>query len=189
MHDTVHSQAKPSGRFVLRISPGMHALLRDAAAGAGLSLNDFCARKLAAPGVVEGPAFEVVRRATEQFGKDLLGIVVFGSWARDELTEGSDVDMLVVVEAHVAIVRGLYRSWDERGVEWEGRRVEVHIVHAPEPASLPSGLWAEAALDGLVVFERGFELSRRLAGIRRRIAEGDILRRHAHGRPYWVTAR
>lgn len=180
------ARAELSGRFVLRISPGVHGALRAAAAEAGLSLNDYCARKLAAPGVVAGPAFEVVHRAAEQFADALVGIVAFGSWARDELTEESDVDLLIVVQPTVSIVRGLYRPWDERPISWEGRAVEVHIVHLPGPADDPSGLWAEAATEGLVLFECGLELSRRLVDIRKLIAAGGMSRRHVHGQPYWV---
>ena len=176
-----------SARFVLRVSPKLHAILRSSAARADLSLNDYCVRKLAAPGAIETPVFEVVERATAQFGEDLVGIVVFGSWARDELTEGSDVDLLVVVDPAVRIVRSLYRAWDEIPSSWDGRSVEAHIVHPPDPGVMPSGLWAEAALEGVVLFERGFEVSRRLIEVRKRIAGGEVSRREAHGQPYWVT--
>lgn len=187
MNDTIEGRG-PSGRFVMRVSPGLHGILRDSAARAGLSLNDYCVRKLAAPGTVDTPVFEVVDRATAQFGGDLVGIVAFGSWARDELTEQSDVDLLVVVEQGVVLARSLYRPWDEARVTWEGRPVEVHIVHLPQRDEAPSGLWAEAALEGLVLFERGFDLSRRLIDVRRRVASGEVFRRQAHGQPYWVTA-
>jgi hypothetical protein len=190
MHMASTSRADgPSGRFVLRVSPGLHGVLRASAARAGLSLNDYCVRKLAAPGVLESPVFEVVERATAQFGDGLVGIVAFGSWARDELTEQSDVDLLVVVEPSVGIVRSLYRPWDEGPIAWEGRPVEVHIVHPPEQEETPTGLWAEAALEGLVLFDRGFELSRRLSEVRRRIAAGEVARHVAHGQTYWVTPR
>jgi len=164
----------------------LHGILRSSAARAGLSLNDYCVRKLVAPGLIETPVFEVVERATAQFGEGLMGIVAFGSWARDQLTEQSDVDLLLVVDPSIGIVRSLYREWDELQVTWEGRPVEVHIVHPAEPDGTPSGLWAEAALEGLVLFERGFELSRRLIDVRNRIAGGEVSRRQAHGQPYWV---
>lgn len=187
MSDTKMGARAPSGRFVLRVPPAVHGILRSAAARAGLSLNDYCVRKLVAPGVVETGLFEVVERTTAQFGESLVGIVVFGSWARDELTEGSDVDLLVVVDPAVRIVRSLYRPWDESPLTWEDRPVEVHLVHLPELEETPSGLWAEAALEGLVLFERGFEISRRLVDVRKRIVGGEVARREAHGQPYWVV--
>jgi predicted nucleotidyltransferase len=186
MDDTTVRAHAPSGRFVLRVSPELHGILRRSAARAGLSLNDYCVRKLMAPGAIETPVLEVVERATAQFGEDLVGIVVFGSWARDELTERSDVDLFVVVDPSVRIVRSLYRVWDEFPTTWEGRPVEVHIVNPPEPEETPSGLWAEAALEGLVLFERGLEVSRRMIEVRKRIAGGEISRRRAHGQSYWV---
>ena len=186
MSDIIPSQ-RPSGRFVLRISPGLHAALREAAREAGLSLNDYCARKLAHPVVeVTGPATDVVLRALERFGAALVGIVAFGSWAREEAADGSDVDLLVVVDDKVSIVRDLYRAWDEAPLEWDGRPVEVHFVHDPKPDEPPTGVWAEAALDGVVLFERDLSLSRRLANVRRRIVAGELARRRVHGQPYWV---
>jgi len=50
----VRSSGTLFGRFLLRISPGLHAALREAATAQGLSLNDYCARKLAAPASSSG---------------------------------------------------------------------------------------------------------------------------------------
>lgn len=177
----------PSGRFVLRIEPELHAVLKEAAREAGLSLNDYCTRKLIAPGAnVAGPGAEVLERAASRFGPSLVGVVAYGSWVRGEAADGSDVDVLVVVDATVEVVRELYRAWDEEPLWWEGRPVEVHFVRLPEAAEPLSGLWAEAALDGVVHFERGLVVSRRLASMRRRLVAGDITRRRVHGQPYWV---
>jgi hypothetical protein len=181
----------PSGRFVIRLSPGLHAALRGAAAQAGLSLNDYCARKLAAPvGDLAplGGAIDAVRRAADLFGPALVAVALFGSWARAEAADGSDIDLLVVLEPGVALTRGLYRAWDEAPIVWEGRRVEPHFAHLPGPGKAVAGLWAEVAVDGVVVFERGLQLSTRLARVRRDIASGRLLRRVAHGQPYWTGA-
>ena len=62
----------------------------------------------------------------------------------------------------------------------------MHLVHPIEPAQELSGTWAEAATDGIVLCDRGFELSRQLVGARQRIAAGELVRRVAHGQPYWV---
>jgi hypothetical protein len=50
-----------------------------------------------------------------------------------------------------------------------------------------TGLWAEAALDGVVLFERGLVVSKRLAAVRRDIVAGRLVRRLAHGQPYWAA--
>jgi hypothetical protein len=92
----------------------------------------------------------------------------------------------VVVEESVALTRELYRTWDEHPVSWDGRRVEVHFVHLPRPGIVVAGVWAEVALDGVVLFERAFHVSRRLSEVRRDIVEGRIVRKVAHGQPYWA---
>ncbi len=142
-----------------------------------MSLNEYCARKLAAPGPpAVGPASQVVGRAAEQFGDQLLGVLAFGSWARGEAREDSDVDVLVVVDPSVPIVRKLYHAWDEQTFLWEGRRVEVHIVHPPTRDEPPTSLWSEAALDGVILFDPTFDLARRLSDARHMIVSGATLR-------------
>jgi hypothetical protein len=181
--------ARPSGRFVLRIDPGLHAALRRAARDAGLSLNDFCARRLAAPSLVSAlpPEFgAAVRRATELFGDDLVAVAAFGSWTRGELRAGSDVDLLVVLEPQVRLDRRLYRRWDEQPIEWGGRAVEPHFAHLPAADARVAGVWAEVAIDGIVLFERDFRLSAQLVRVRHEIVSGRLVRRVSHGQPYWV---
>lgn len=181
--------APASGRFVLRIPAGLHASLREAARAAGVSLNEYCARKLAAPlgALAEfGDASRVVERAADLCGDDLIGVVAHGSWARDELRDGSDVDVLVVVRPSKKIDRDLYRQWDEQPLEWEGRPVDAHFVTLTESDDQPGALWAEAALDGVVLFERGLSVSSRLARVRRDIADGRLVRQFSHGHPYWA---
>lgn len=177
----------PSGRFLLRIEPGLHAALRRAADRAGLSLNEYCARKLAGGGVGIGdPGWQAVERAGAVVEGRLAGVAVYGSWARGEPTETSDVDILVVVDPSTPISRGLYRRWDEEPVRWEGRRVEPHFVHLPPRGQGPTGTWAEVALDGIVLFDRDLVLSRRLVEFRKLILNGSMARREIHGQPYWV---
>ena len=73
-------------------------------------------------------------------------------------------------------------------LEWAGRPVEAHFAHLPPVGQIVAGLWAEVALDGIVLFERGLGVSARLGAIRRDIAAGRIVRREAHGQAYWTTA-
>jgi hypothetical protein len=188
--DTCGREELPSGRFVLRLDPTLHAALRKAAARAGLSLNEYCVRKLASGGIGLGaPGWQAVERAAAVVGGSLVGVAIYGSWAREELAEGSDVDVLVVLEDATPITRALYRRWDEEPVSWEGRRVEPHFVHLPQRGGLPSGTWAEVALDGIVLFDRDLTISRWLTGLRKLILDGSLERRKAHGQPYWVEAR
>lgn len=180
---------KASGRFVLRLPPGLHAALRQAAAGAHLSLNDYCVRRLAAPlgslTVLRGAA-AVVARAAALLGADLVGAVAYGSWARGEASDASDVDVLVVIAGRVRLTRALYRVWDEAPVVWDDRPVDPHFVVLPPASERVGGVWAEAAIDGIVLFERGLLVSRRLVQVRRDILAGRLVRRFVHGQPYWA---
>ena len=183
------SRQPPSGRFVLRLDPGLHAALRHAARDAELSLNDYCARKLAAPvgcADVRGDLGAALARALELFGGDLLGAAVFGSYARGELTDTSDIDLLLVVAPGIRLGRDLYRRWDQSPLSCDGRSLEPQIVHMPPDAEIVAGLWAEIALDGIVLFDRSHRLSARLARVRRDIVAGRIVRRLAHGHPDWI---
>ncbi|MFQ5745049.1 MAG: nucleotidyltransferase domain-containing protein [Acidobacteriota bacterium] len=75
-------------------------------------------------------AAAVVERAASLFGGALVGVAVFGSWARDELDEDSDVDLLVVVDDRVRITRQRYRHWDRSPLYWGGRIVVPHVAGA-----------------------------------------------------------
>ena len=178
-----------SGRFVLRLDPGLHAELHREAAMRGISLNAHCVQRLAVPAGLspglEGAA-DTVRRAGELMGESLVGIVVFGSWARGETADTSDVDMLIVVDGVIPITRALYRRWDEEPVAWSGRPVDPHFVHLPPERRAPSGLWAEVAIDGIVLHDPRFRLFPRLAAVRRALAEGRLRRRTVHGTGYWT---
>lgn len=183
-YDTTH----PSGRFVLRIDPDLHASLREAAGAAGVSLNRYCASRLASPEASRDPAaVAVVQRAGSILGESLMGVVAFGSWARGEEQANSDLDVLLVVGEEVPIARGLYRSWDDGPVlAWDGHEVTPHFVHLSSGSEGVSGLWAEVALDGLVLLERELAVSRYLADVRRRILRGELSFRVAGGQSYWV---
>jgi len=190
MNDTVSSgNSAPSGRFVLRIDPALHAALREAANASGLSLNEYCTRKLVVPGGdVQDPVADVVIRSASAVGEAFLGVVGFGSWARGEMASSSDVDLLVVIESDLPVTRRLYRDWDRNPLWWESHRVEPHFVHLPEDSRAVSGLWAEAAADGIVLFDRDFTIARWLGEVRRQIAAGRLVRRESNGHPYWVEA-
>lgn len=156
-----------------------------------MSLNDYCARTLAVP---SGNAAElrsasgVVQRAAELFGEALVGVAAYGSWTRGEAARHSDVDVLVVLEPRIEITRALYRRWDAVPIAWETHPVEPHFVHLLAPDGRASGLWAEVAVDGIVLFERRLRLSMALVRVRRDILAGRLVRRMVHGQPYWAEA-
>lgn len=186
MGDIAKGMESASGRFVLRLEPELHARLRGEAAAAGWSLNEYCARKLALPlPVVSDPASAVVTRAWQVLGRKLVGVLAFGSWVRAEAMTGSDVDVLLVVEPGTRVTRALYRNWDAQPLTWDGRPVDAHFVALPSTAEGASGLWAEAAVEGVVLSDPAYRIAQLLAAVRRRIAAGEIVRGVAHGQPYW----
>lgn len=73
----------------------------------------------------------MVARAASLSGKTLQGVVVFGSWARDELAADADVDVRPVVDRQVAKTRDLYRSWNREPLPRRFRKADVHIENAP----------------------------------------------------------
>lgn len=176
-----------SGRFVLRIDPDLHATLRRSAQRLGVSLNDLCAERVGVPATHGGgPGAAVVARAASLFGDTLCGVAAYGSWARDDLAPDSDVDVLVVVDRHVAITRDLYRGWDLEPMRWDGRAVDAHFAHQVTTSSGVPGMWMDVAIDGVVLYDRDLELSRRLVELRARVASGHVVRHYVHGHPYWV---
>jgi len=180
-----------SGRFLLRIGARLHERLQGAARSRGVSLNELCVRRLSVPGpslLVEPGAAASVERSRSQFGGALAGVLVYGSYARGDATAASDVDLLVVVDPAISLTRALYRDWDVEPVEWQGRHVDPHFIHLPGNRRTTPGAWCEAAIDGVVLWERDGAVTRHLAAIRGDIAAGRLLRRSAHGQPYWTEA-
>lgn len=177
--------------FVLRVPAALHRRLQKAARHAGISLNEYCVRRLGAGGTgvaLHPDAGALVARAVDVAGDALLGIVLHGSWIRGTAGPSSDVDALIVIDRRCALTRSLYSAWDTEPVRWEGRLVDPHFVHLPE-TPVPAGVWAEASVEGVVLFEIDAHVSNALAAVRREIANGRLMRRVVHGQPYWVATQ
>ena len=130
-----------SGRFVLRIDPGLHGTLRKAARAAGVSLNEYCARKLATPSSgVTGLdlAADYIRRTEARL--DALDVLFeHSSWA-DVVRESQKIVELAL--------KGLLRA---HGVE-PPRIHDVSRVLLAERRRLPEDLQDE--LDDLALISR-----------------------------------
>jgi predicted nucleotidyltransferase len=133
-------------------------------------------------------AVRTVAAAADLHGSALVAVVLYGSWPAGHVATSSDVDVLIVVERGVELNRDLYRRWDARPLTWNGRPVDPHFVHVPARDDFPSGVWAEAAVSGVLLFERDEAVSRHLVRVRAAIAEGRLVRRISHGQPYWTAA-
>ncbi|MEO8083390.1 MAG: nucleotidyltransferase domain-containing protein [Ardenticatenales bacterium] len=188
MNDTTTVDPSASGRFLLRLDAQLHAALRAEAAAEKVSLNELCARTLAAYAFDGKPddLRAVVDHAAALYGDTLVGIVAFGSWARGEAADGSDVDVLIVLAPGKAITRDLYRRWDAAPLTLDERTVDPHLVALPERAAPVSAVWAEVARDGLILHDRDHRLARHLGAVRRVLLAGTRRRGTIHGQPYWA---
>ena len=139
-------------------------------------------------GLAEFPAADrVICRANVVLADALVGIVVFGSWARGELAESSDIDVLMVAAPNVPLRRVLYRRWDEQPICWNRHPIEPHFVHLPDSTCTPSGFWAEVAADGRVLLDTRTRVAGYLASVRQAVADGQLRRETVHGHGYWVA--
>jgi hypothetical protein len=192
-----------SGRFLLRVDPALHQRLRELARRRGCSLNRLCAELLEralTPTETPGPACQiasdvvpaaVLRRLRAELGEQLAGIALFGSVARGESWDRSDVDLLVVLVSGAPITRELYQRWDavaQAEAIPGGRNLELHFVSLPRSPEAAGGLWLEVALEGVLLHDPHLEVARMLARLRQQIAAGHVVRRLSHGRPYWVRS-
>ena len=191
MRKASSERARRTARVLLRLPADLHRVLAREAAARGLSFNEHCVRRLAAPASPdEASAVRtlVVDRARTACGDHLAGVVVLGSWARGEAAASSDIDVLVVIDARTPLTRDLYRGWDREPLSVEGREVDAHFVHLPDPGAPPTAVWCEAAVDGLLWYDRDGAVGSRLGEVRRAIAAGKVVRAFAHGQPYWKGA-
>jgi len=190
-----------SGKFVIRMPAALHHQLKEEARRSGKSLNQLCVAKLKASeqpfdgfGQAVDQAVMIPNRVTgeivRRWHRDLVGLILFGSAARGDATDDSDIDLLLVVKPEVRIERGLYRLWDEFCRECisvpDCGRISPHFVNLPGSVREAGGLWYEVALDGIALWECDRRVSRFLASVREAIGERKILRRVLHGSPYWI---
>lgn len=179
-------------RVLLRLPQELHRALTLDAGAERVSFNELCVRRLrtapSAAGTHAPLQARVIERAHAVAGPQLAGVIVIGSWARGEAAVTSDIDVLVVVDATVSLTRDLYRAWDRAPLSCEGRTIDAHFARLSDPGTPPTAVWCEAAIDGVIWFDRDGAVARRLAEIRRAIAEGHITRAVVHGQPYWRGA-
>ena len=183
-----------SGKFVLRLPPKLHEALKKLARRRGVSLNALCLQALEplvgrpVPGSPPPAAedTELLSLIRGLLGEDLLGVLLFGSVARGEARDGSDIDLLIVVADAVPLTRSLYERWDAGPGSRLDDRCSPHFVHLPAAAAEAGSIWFEAAVDGLPLLDDGGRISRLLARLRGEMAEGRLERRKAYGHPYWV---
>jgi predicted nucleotidyltransferase len=119
-------------------------------------------------------------------GESLAGVLLFGSTARNEQRESSDIDLLIAVNDELPLTRALYDRWDEVFAAAEAPPVNPHFVHLPCKPAAAGSLWCEAAVDAVLLHDPEGRIADVLRQIRRAVAEGKLLRKSAYGHPYWI---
>lgn len=189
-----------SGKFVLRISPNFHHLLRQQATKAGLSLNEVC-NKILTHSLREtkspfGFYSELIPQSfldhiIKKWGDKLSAIILFGSAMRGQLTQESDLDLLLVLNPSCELDRSLYHEWElfyqdhkqELVNPWE---ISPQFVKLPQDLLQAGSLWYEAAIEGTLLWQKDDQVFQFLQKLRAAMAEGKIQRQFSHGHPYWI---
>jgi hypothetical protein len=170
-----------SGKFVLRLDPQLHKSLKAEAAKSGESLNSLCLRKISLA-ATPSRFSEIVGKVISHFNP--LGVVLFGSVARGEERAGSDIDLLIVLDATKPVQRSLYSQWDEFINPSE--TFSPQFVHLPKAGMDVGSIWLETAIDGEILCDPKEVLKKEYIRIRSLIAAGAYLRKSSHGQSYWV---
>lgn len=182
-----------SGKFVLRIPDRLHKELSELSRAQGLSLNQVCTNLLKKGLSVsdEEPEFIVflngiVDQLKDFFKGKLLGVVLFGSYATGLATSESDIDLLVVLDNSVPLIRSIYRWWDSK-INWKGKiDVNPHFVHLPKDRQSATGIWFEVAQDGKIIYQKKDMVDRILLELNNYAKEGNIRKYISNGHSYWV---
>lgn len=189
-------KTQPSGNILLRLAPEEHRNLLNEAQHQGLSLNRYLQTliKGSAPkiGLEDDSGFilpqfrnRILPLLQDELKDALKGVLLFGSLARGQGHEHSDVDLLVVIDQATVIDRDLYRKFDQALRKVGLRNISVHFVPFPIELSDVGSLWFEAALEGIVIYLTDTKLLMFLASIKNEIAENRLQRQWSHGHPYW----
>jgi predicted nucleotidyltransferase len=194
---------KNNSKILVRLPRTVHRSLKRLAGEAGKSLNTLCTEMLESSArscrsepisVAGAPLFRLsdsiesaLRVVESAFAGHILGVLLFGSTARGEQTESSDVDLLFAVDERMDLNRDVYARWDD-AASGDGllSKVSPHFSRLPANGRSAGGLWLEAAIEGIVLRDPQLRISRILADIRRSIAAGEVARKTSYGVPYWV---
>ena len=131
----------------------------------------------------------VVWALQQEFGKELVAVVLFGSRARGDAKEESDWDLLVIAKDLPKRQMERYsKTKDILPKKWRGRISILAKTPDEFEAVLPS-LYLEIALDGLILYDSQEYATIQLQKLRRLILAKD-LRREKRGRDFiwqWGT--
>ena len=184
-------------RFLVRLPAPLFVGLKRRAGEARRSINAILTELLESsikgdePGLRQTPVpklYPALKLIQHSLGAELIGIVLFGSVARGQASASSDIDVLIVLDSAFRIERDLYEELytaiREAGVG--AASLSLHIVNLPKDVSTVDGFLLEITLEGIVLFEKDFLISRFFMQLREMIVAGSFVRESLHGHPYWI---
>jgi len=178
---------------VLRTGPELHERLKAEALSLNVSLNELCLRKLASNGFTNdhfadlGLDRKFLESVALSFPSKPLAIVLFGSFARKQSGPQSDLDLLIVFKRGTSLTRSLYDCFDNVADAAHFRHVpNPHLVCLPDNVKDAGSIWLEVAMDGILLWEQGSDVSSFIRDLREYISRGSIIRKSAYGQPYWL---
>ncbi len=182
-----------SGKFVLRLPTALHGQLAKKGMAEGKSLNKICidlislALQQPFSSSENDPLYpSVITALQKKFGKELLGVLLFGSQVTGMATEASDVDFLIALSKKIPLTRGLYRWWDEKIEEPADAEWNPQFVNLPVSVESAGSLWFEAATAHKILWENGKRTTQFLDQLKKVIDTDQIQRHWSNGHPFWV---
>jgi len=140
---------------------------------------------------------KIVEALKRRFGEDLVSVVLFGSFARGDFHERSDIDLLIVVESLPESKFERSRIFDE--AVWDELRDDLKelrrmgclsqpmpIMKTREEAEYRSPLYLDMTEDAVILYDKGGFFEAVLEGMRKRLRElGARRKRLKSGGWYW----
>ena len=130
---------------------------------------------------------ELVRRFVDGLGDNLVALAFFGSWARGEAGEHSDIDLLLIARELPAnpIERGKVVYKPIRDMEGQGR-ISILARTVEEFTADVTPLHLDLSEDAIVIHDPEGFLESRLRRVRELIEEAGLERRRdSKGLLYW----
>lgn len=170
--------------FLLRLPLNLYERLKSDANKRELSVNSYSKQILMCGAPFPEIFISIQSLLLSLFPEDIVGILIFGSFARGEAFDSSDIDVLLIINSSIPIERDLYEKVDR--LKLGGREISVTIVHLPKEVSDVGSLWLEVALDGIVIYDPDIKVSQFLMLVKQYILKGSVQRRISYGVPYWT---
>ena len=136
------------------------------------------------PASIEKDCECIVNALKKKLGDDLIAVALFGSYARGDYHEGSDIDLLLIAR-NLPENRFEQASFLLNAVA-ECKRVPSFALYSPEEfdTSFPS-FYLDLGLDAIILYDTNGLLEQRLKRIREIIKEAGLYRTGIRHNFFW----